>query len=45
MSHIDVRGAYDGTLIFTVTPHDQAPWAYETFQKKEDGAFKIVLNP
>jgi threonine dehydrogenase-like Zn-dependent dehydrogenase len=24
---------------------DEAPQAYETFQKKEDGAFKIVLNP
>ena len=26
-------------------PLDQAPWAYETFQKKADGAFKIVFNP
>ncbi len=26
-------------------PLDQAPQAYETFQKKEDGAFKILLQP
>jgi threonine dehydrogenase-like Zn-dependent dehydrogenase len=26
-------------------PLDEAPQAYETFQKKEDGAFKIVFNP
>ena len=26
-------------------PLDQAPQAYEMFQKKEDGAFKVVLNP
>jgi threonine dehydrogenase-like Zn-dependent dehydrogenase len=26
-------------------PLDQAPWAYETFQKKADGAFKIVFKP
>jgi threonine dehydrogenase-like Zn-dependent dehydrogenase len=26
-------------------PLDRAPWAYETFQKKDDGAFKIVFNP
>jgi threonine dehydrogenase-like Zn-dependent dehydrogenase len=24
---------------------DDAPQAYETFQKKEDGAFKVVINP
>jgi threonine dehydrogenase-like Zn-dependent dehydrogenase len=26
-------------------PLDEAPQAYETFQKKQDGAFKIVLKP
>jgi threonine dehydrogenase-like Zn-dependent dehydrogenase len=26
-------------------PLDEAPHAYEIFQKKEDGAFKIVFNP
>jgi threonine dehydrogenase-like Zn-dependent dehydrogenase len=26
-------------------PLDQAPSAYETFQKKEDGCFKVVLQP
>jgi threonine dehydrogenase-like Zn-dependent dehydrogenase len=26
-------------------PLDDAPRAYETFQKKEDGAIKIVLEP
>jgi threonine dehydrogenase-like Zn-dependent dehydrogenase len=26
-------------------PLDQAPTAYDTFQKKEDGCFKVVLQP
>jgi threonine dehydrogenase-like Zn-dependent dehydrogenase len=26
-------------------PLDEAPQAYETFQKKQDGAFKVVLKP
>jgi threonine dehydrogenase-like Zn-dependent dehydrogenase len=26
-------------------PLDEAPDAYEIFQKKEDGAVKIILNP
>ena len=26
-------------------PLDEAPHAYEIFQKKEDGAFKVVFNP
>ena len=26
-------------------PLEQAPHAYEIFQKKEDGAFKILLQP
>jgi threonine dehydrogenase-like Zn-dependent dehydrogenase len=26
-------------------PLDEAPHAYEIFQKKQDGAFKIVLHP
>ena len=26
-------------------PLDEAPHAYEIFQKKEDGAFKILLQP
>jgi threonine dehydrogenase-like Zn-dependent dehydrogenase len=26
-------------------PLDEAPQAYETFQKKEDGAVKIVFRP
>jgi threonine dehydrogenase-like Zn-dependent dehydrogenase len=26
-------------------PLDEAPQAYETFQKKEDGAFKVVFRP
>ena len=26
-------------------PLDEAPQAYETFQKKEDGAFKVVFTP
>jgi len=26
-------------------PLDEAPRAYEMFQKKEDGAFKVVFRP
>jgi threonine dehydrogenase-like Zn-dependent dehydrogenase len=26
-------------------PLDQGPQAYETFQKKEDGAVKVLLQP
>ena len=26
-------------------PLDEAPEAYEMFQKKEDGAFKVVFKP
>jgi threonine dehydrogenase-like Zn-dependent dehydrogenase len=26
-------------------PLDQAPQAYEKFQKKQDGTFKVILNP
>ena len=26
-------------------PLEEAPDAYETFQKKEDGAFKVVFTP
>ena len=26
-------------------PLDEAPQMYETFQKKEDGCFKVVLKP
>jgi threonine dehydrogenase-like Zn-dependent dehydrogenase len=26
-------------------PLEQAPQAYETFQKKQDGAFKFLLQP
>ena len=26
-------------------PLDQAPYGYEIFQKKRDGAVKVVLNP
>jgi hypothetical protein len=26
-------------------PIDEAPWAYEIFQKKQDGAFKVLLQP
>jgi threonine dehydrogenase-like Zn-dependent dehydrogenase len=26
-------------------PLDQAPRAYEMFQKKEDGVVKVVFNP
>jgi threonine dehydrogenase-like Zn-dependent dehydrogenase len=26
-------------------PLDDAPYAYEIFQKKQDGAFKILLQP
>jgi threonine dehydrogenase-like Zn-dependent dehydrogenase len=26
-------------------PLTEAPQAYETFQKKEDGAFKVVFRP
>jgi len=26
-------------------PLEDAPHAYEIFQKKEDGAFKVVFNP
>ena len=26
-------------------PLEEAPQAYETFQKKQDGAVKIVLHP
>jgi threonine dehydrogenase-like Zn-dependent dehydrogenase len=36
-----------GTLDMTThhLPLDQAPWGYETFQKKQDGCIKVVLNP
>lgn len=26
-------------------PLEDAPWAYEAFQEKKDGAIKIVLRP
>ncbi len=26
-------------------PLDQAPEMYETFQKKKDGCFKVIINP
>ena len=28
-----------------VLPLDQAPHAYEIFQKKQDGAVKVILKP
>lgn len=28
-----------------VPPLDQAPHAYEIFQKKQDGAVKVILKP
>jgi threonine dehydrogenase-like Zn-dependent dehydrogenase len=31
--------------LYEVLPLDQAPDAYETFQKKQDGAVKIVFRP
>ena len=36
-----------GTLDMTThhLPLDQAPQGYETFQKKQDGCIKVVLNP
>ena len=34
-----------GTLNPDEFPLDQAPHAYEIFQKKEDGAIKILLQP
>jgi threonine dehydrogenase-like Zn-dependent dehydrogenase len=33
------------TFATHVLPLDQAPYAYEIFQKKEDGAVKIILQP
>ena len=33
------------TFATHVLPLDQAPYAYEIFQKKEDGAVKIMLQP
>jgi threonine dehydrogenase-like Zn-dependent dehydrogenase len=37
---LDVEGLATHKL-----PLDQAPHAYEIFQKKEDGAIKILLQP
>jgi threonine dehydrogenase-like Zn-dependent dehydrogenase len=37
---LDVEG-----LATHKVPLDQAPRAYEIFQKKQDGAIKIVLKP
>jgi threonine dehydrogenase-like Zn-dependent dehydrogenase len=39
----DPLGVLD--LTTHVVPLDQAPEMYETFQKKEDGAIKVVLKP
>ena len=33
------------TLATHRLPLDQAPWGYEIFQKKQDGAVKVVLTP
>jgi threonine dehydrogenase-like Zn-dependent dehydrogenase len=33
------------TFASHVLPLDQAPYAYEIFQKKQDGAVKIMLQP
>ena len=33
------------TLATHHLPLDEAPQAYETFQKKQDGAVKIVFTP
>ena len=42
MRHIEVQPTEDGALIFTVTPHDQAPWGSTNttiFVTAEDLAF------
>jgi threonine dehydrogenase-like Zn-dependent dehydrogenase len=33
------------TFASHVLPLDQAPYAYEIFQKKQDGAVKVMLKP
>ena len=33
------------TFASHVLPLDQAPHAYEIFQKKQDGAVKVILRP
>jgi threonine dehydrogenase-like Zn-dependent dehydrogenase len=33
------------TFVTHVLPLDEAPHAYEIFQKKQDGAVKVVLRP
>ncbi len=37
---LDVEG-----LVTHKLPLDQAPHGYEIFQKKQDGAIKVVLQP
>ena len=32
-------------LVTHELPLDQAPYAYEIFQKKEDGCIKVILEP
>jgi threonine dehydrogenase-like Zn-dependent dehydrogenase len=39
----DALGTKD--LVTHVIPLDEAPQGYELFQKKQDGAIKIVLRP
>jgi threonine dehydrogenase-like Zn-dependent dehydrogenase len=39
----DPLGVHD--LATHSMPLDEAPYAYEIFQKKEDGAIKIILRP
>jgi threonine dehydrogenase-like Zn-dependent dehydrogenase len=34
-----------GDLATHVLPLDEAPRGYEIFQKKDDGAIKVVLEP
>jgi threonine dehydrogenase-like Zn-dependent dehydrogenase len=43
LSDEDSLGTED--LATHVLPLSEAPWAYETFQAKEDGAIKILLQP
>jgi CBS domain-containing protein len=35
----------DDRLKGMLTDRDEAPRAYEIFQKKQDGAFKVLLHP
>jgi threonine dehydrogenase-like Zn-dependent dehydrogenase len=47
LPHVQADGDPLGLETFAThrLPLDQAPHAYEIFQQKQDGAFKILLQP